>query len=83
MNVSIFPNPFPGSTTVAYSMQREANVRIEIVNTLGERVMLVSDGKRAEGEYKEEINASSLAEGSYILQFVCNGATYRHKIIKL
>jgi len=46
-----YPNPFNPSTTIEYSLDRRAHVRIEIFNVIGQRVRTVVDDTKSAGSY--------------------------------
>ena len=60
-----FPNPFNPTTTIKYSIPNEADVSLEVFNTLGEEVaVLVNESKRA-GNYEVKFDATALSSGIY------------------
>jgi hypothetical protein len=82
-----YPNPFTGTTTLAYSLPANGNVTIELRNMFGviERVVM-NDVLQTSGDYKLVLNASDLSGGVYIatLTFVSDGSTMTRtiKIVK-
>lgn len=44
--VGSFPNPFNNSTTIQYDLKQKANIRIEIFNTRGQKVVTLLDGNK-------------------------------------
>jgi probable HAF family extracellular repeat protein len=60
-----YPNPFNPSTTISYQLPSQSNVKLEIFNTLGQKMaQLVNDQQQA-GYYEQSWNASSYASGIY------------------
>jgi hypothetical protein len=47
-----YPNPFNPSTTISYSMSDDANVSIEIFNTLGSKVKTLVNEKISKGSHE-------------------------------
>ncbi len=47
-----FPNPFNPVTTISYSLQKPAEVRIEILNIIGQRVRLLIEEHQASGSHQ-------------------------------
>jgi hypothetical protein len=62
-----YPNPFNGSTTLAYSLPTTGNVTIELNSMLGvfDRVIL-NNMPQTSGDYKLVLDASDLPDGVYI-----------------
>jgi hypothetical protein len=62
-----YPNPFTGSTTLAYSLPVNGTVTIELLNMMGitDRVIL-NNVPQPSGDYKLVLNASDLPDGVYI-----------------
>ncbi len=47
------PNPFTGSTTLDYRLDKKAAVRIEILDYSGKQIAVLFDGPRSAGEHQE------------------------------
>lgn len=62
-----YPNPFNPSTTIAYQVPRQSDVRIEIYNMLGQRVRTLLNDRKKPGSYQviwDGRNDSSAQVGS-------------------
>jgi len=60
-----YPNPFNPSTTIAYSIPLESQVRIEIYNTIGQRITTLVDGLKKAGNYEIVWNPVNASSGVY------------------
>jgi hypothetical protein len=60
-----YPNPFNPSTTIEYSLERDGNVEIEIMDILGRRVTLLVNEHRQKGYHTVNFNATNLSSGIY------------------
>jgi WD40 repeat protein len=60
-----FPNPFNPTTTIEFGVQNKSNVKITILNTIGEEVTVVLNEERESGFHKVEFNAENLPSGIY------------------
>jgi hypothetical protein len=60
-----YPNPFNPSTTIEYSLERDGNVEIEILDILGRRVTTLVNENQQRGIHSVTFNASNLSSGIY------------------
>lgn len=75
-----YPNPFVGSTTIAYAVAVESKVKFEVYSLTGARVAEVMESTKPAGEYSEVMPVGSLLPGEYVLKMTVNGAPYMHRI---
>ncbi len=68
------PNPFNPSTTIRYSLDQAAPVKLTIYNCLGQPVATLVDGVSTPGDHLVNFNASGLESGVYIAE-LRSGAT--------
>jgi len=61
-----YPNPFNPSTTIPYDLTETADVRLQVFNILGQKVIVKDLGQKTPGSYKVTINATNLSSGVYI-----------------
>ncbi|MBU0692112.1 T9SS type A sorting domain-containing protein, partial [bacterium] len=65
-SLSVFPNPFNPSTTISFTLPRQAQTSLEVFNVLGQAVYSVNLGQLPAGEYHHHLNAASLPSGTYL-----------------
>ncbi len=63
-----FPNPFNPKTTIEFGIQNKSNVKITILNAIGEEVAVVLNEEREAGFHQVELNAANLPSGVYFYQ---------------
>ncbi|MFL5762601.1 MAG: M43 family zinc metalloprotease [Bacteroidia bacterium] len=82
-SVSLYPNPADESTTLYYHMNTEANVKIEVMNVLGKKMMEVNKVAQPAGEYSIQIskNDLNLADGIYMVRLSLDNQTITKKLI--
>lgn len=61
-----YPNPFNPSTTIRYGLPERSSVKIEVFNTIGQRVATLVDTELEAGFHDVTFDASSLTSGVYI-----------------
>jgi PKD repeat protein len=65
-----FPNPFNPSTTVRYQLPVASDVKIEMYNIAGQRVMQVFDANQNAGRYTLNIDMSAFSSGVYFIRMI-------------
>jgi hypothetical protein len=68
-----YPNPFNPTTTIKFSLVENSNVKLEIMNILGETVSLLLNGNLEAGNHDVEFNASGLPSGIYFYSLNVDG----------
>lgn len=63
--LSVHPNPFSNSTSVSYKVNTPSNVRIELLNTLGQTIEVLREDYTDIGTYQLPLNVSTLSSGMY------------------
>jgi len=78
-----FPNPFNPTTRIRFDLPQEAQVNIQILNLLGQPVALLLNQKQPAGSYELKWDASSVASGVYLIQFVAGEFRKQQKMLLL
>lgn len=60
-----YPNPFNPETTIEFSLKENSKVKLEIFNTIGEKVTVLAEREFDSGTHKLEWDAENLASGIY------------------
>lgn len=70
---SISPNPVSGSAQVSFTLDNAATVAVEVYNMLGAQVGAVAAQQLPAGAHGLNVDASTLAAGTYNVALVVNG----------
>jgi hypothetical protein len=84
LRFSVQPNPFSGSTKIAYTLPSNNHVTIKLVDLLGKEVTTVFEGKQSEGEQEVTMDCtkSNIKPGIYFVSFSAgNTALFTKKVI--
>ncbi len=74
-----YPNPFNPSTRIQFDLPENAQVQIQIVDMLGREVITLPAQEFEAGTNRSvEMNAGSLASGTYLYRIMATGAEHRH-----
>ena len=76
-----YPNPFNPETIIPYEISKTANVRIEVFNTIGQKVSTLVDKEHVAGTYKVVFNATRLSSGMYFIRMYSDGKIYMKKVM--
>ncbi len=60
-----YPNPFNPSTSIRFAIPTDMNVKLDVYNTLGEKVAELVNGPMTAGSYSIAFDASLLPSGIY------------------
>ena len=66
---NIYPNPFNPKTTIEYSMQKDAHLKLYVYNIKGELVDELVNSSILKGDYKITWDATHLHSGIYFISF--------------
>ena len=83
-----YPNPFNSSTRIVYRLGRDGPVRLEIYNTLGQRLRTLVDEVQSAGAYRVRWDArdqggAALAAGVYLTRLVHPGGVETRRLLHL
>jgi hypothetical protein len=72
--IAAFPTPFKTTTTFHYKLTDDANnVRIDITDAIGRRIMSMDLGSKTKGDYYIPFTKTNLAAGSYYVRLYADG----------
>jgi hypothetical protein len=77
----IYPNPANTSANIAFSLDQEENVNIEMYNLLGEKVFGLDKGKMDAGDHIITIERGSLKTGIYFVRFSTGSGVITKKLV--
>lgn len=76
-----YPNPFNPETTIDFSVPQKSDVRIELVNTLGQVVKEIISGNFIAGSHQVKLNASDLSSGIYFYKLIAGNFVDVKKLV--
>jgi hypothetical protein len=71
-----YPNPFNPTTIVEYGLPTESRVRLEVFNTLGQKVAVLVDETQSAGYHRSRFSVEGLATGIYFYRLSVNGGDH-------
>lgn len=71
-----YPNPFNPTTNIRFDLPEAADVRVEVYDILGRRVMVLTNNTfQAGANHNIRVDASALASGTYLYRIVAEMAS--------
>ena len=80
-DLMVYPNPSNESSTIAYYLNKKAEVKLEVVDVLGKKVAELTNGSQAEGDYKFDVSksANGLRNGIYFIRLTIDNESTTQK----
>jgi len=78
---SNYPNPFNPSTTIEFAIPEQSFVKLEVFNTLGEKVTTLVSEELNAGSYKFNWDAENLPSGVYLYKMQTTNFSTSRKMI--
>ena len=76
-----YPNPFNPSTTIKYSIPKQANVMLKIYDLLGEEIETLVNEEKSAGNYEVQFDGSGFSSGVYFYQMLSGDFTDTKKFV--
>jgi PKD repeat protein len=82
-SVSLYPNPTEESSTLYYHLSKEGDVKIELIDVLGKKMMEMNKVAQASGEYSIQIskNELQLVNGIYLVKISIDNQSITKKLV--
>ncbi|MEP7171394.1 MAG: hypothetical protein ABI855_18640, partial [Bacteroidota bacterium] len=83
-NFNIMPNPYSGATNIFYNLKEYTVVKIEIYNTIGQKIKTVVDDTQKAGNYQYQFSAqeSGFPVGIFEVRLFINGQLFTKRIME-
>lgn len=76
-----YPNPFNPSTTIVFSVEKNAFTSLKVYNSIGQQVVDLVNGQLEAGMHKFTFNASNLPSGVYYYNLRVGEKSETHKML--
>ncbi|MBC7383258.1 MAG: T9SS type A sorting domain-containing protein [Bacteroidia bacterium] len=77
--ISVFPNPAIDNMQIELNLSQTSNIKIEVINMLGEIVSAVYNGKAGEGVLRKEVSTTDFSNGIYFVRVISNNNLQNYK----
>ena len=76
------PNPFSGTTQITYTLPEGANVKLELLNVVGQQISVLEEGQMDAGSHTYTMSANALAEGVYFYRMLVKSGSQEYSQTK-
>lgn len=78
--ISVYPNPANSLLTISFSLIKNSDVKVDIVDLTGRVISTVMNETTTSGPVSKTVNTASMAEGNYIVRIDVNGVVSQQKL---
>lgn len=79
--LSVFPNPFSNQLNITFGVKQQSQVKIRLLNLLGQEIKVIKDGSFASGNHTITYQSSGLTPGIYFLKLESGENTSVRKVV--
>ena len=79
--VRVFPNPATDNVNIAFTNLNSGNVKVSVINALGEVVSVLKEETMNAGEHQINWNVANAANGIYTVKIESNGNNVTRKVV--
>lgn len=76
-----YPNPFNPTTSIKFNLTEANDVRIDVYNSVGQRVKTIVNGSYAQGSHQVAFDGSNLSSGTYFYTLSTGTTTETKKMM--
>jgi len=80
-DLSVYPNPTNGASTISYSLKETETIVIELIDISGKRVKELLNEKQNPGDHSQVLNFQSVPAGVYFIRTSAEGLPVSQKLI--
>lgn len=81
LDLCVSPNPVDATATIRFTLDKDAQTSLDLIDLNGKVVMQLSDGKLIKGNHEILWNSDGLMSGVYLLRLNSDGNTSNLKIL--
>ncbi len=78
-----FPNPFAETTALSYTLDEDAEVRLEVFDVLGRRAATLFEGEQGPGTYTTVLNGMALPAGMYLVRLRAGDRQWVRTVVRV
>jgi aminopeptidase N len=75
------PNPASGATWIVFEVGKPMHARLEILDMVGNTIMVLKEGTFEAGKYKTEVDCTLLSPGVYLYRLIAGNTIQTKKLV--
>jgi len=83
LDLKNYPNPFNGTSTISYNLNKATDVSLKVYNILGKEVSTLAEGTQSKGTHKITVNSDDLSSGVYFYIFEIENYSETRRMVVL
>ncbi|MBK9731115.1 MAG: T9SS type A sorting domain-containing protein [Chitinophagaceae bacterium] len=81
LNVHVYPNPLSDHSIIEFSIQKNSETTINLVDLYGRKIKIIAAGKFSEGNHSLPISGNGLVSGIYFIELECGREVAFEKVV--
>jgi hypothetical protein len=81
LNLSVYPNPCSDMSVISFSVETPSRIKVELLNSLGQTLEVMSDDFFERGIYQASLNTSNIPSGIYSVRMQSASNTVRIPLV--
>lgn len=79
--IQVAPSPFRENTTLTYTLSKPANVRLDVFDLSGRKIVSLDSGSKTKGKYTARFEAENNPAGSYLVRLMVDDKVYTKQVV--
>lgn len=79
--ITVAPSPFRDQTTLSYTLTEDAKVQLDVFDLSGRKVVELTNGNQAAGNYRQVFEGAGNPPGSYLVRLFINDKLFTKQVV--
>jgi hypothetical protein len=80
-NIQLYPNPASSDITLAFNLNEESTIKVELYNLTGQKVLIEPERYYSAGKHKIHMDTDQLMAGTYFYNVITSNQTFSGKLV--
>lgn len=80
-SLDVYPNPFAGTATLSFRLDKGENVKIGVYSLTGIEVAVINEGYMSEGQHTMMLDAAGLKQGTYVAKLFAGDKIRTQRVV--